>query len=300
MNRGGNVMSVEVYFSRPGQVSEIKDRIINDIKHAKRRLLVAQYTLTDDLIRNALVSNTNIIEKKLILNQKEGDLNNLHYVILGCKGNPIYSNMHHKFLIVDDTVWVGSFNMTPAASEKNWENILRITDQKVVEKFVEEFKKMYMYARCIPAPDMYADYTYLFSNIGYIKCINGCSSEIGDIFNHFQPIYYTEMVERNYMENMKGNTCNTKVLKEKNTLPLHLTSSILKCKNEIQSVNGTCSYCRKTRPVKDMSILNVNHKNEEYNYENPSHTPVNVSQNSSAYFYCTECLYDYLKSVNII
>lgn len=300
MNRGGNLMSVDVYFSRPGKSSEIKDRIINDIKYAKRRLLVVQYTLTDELIRDALISNKNILEKKLILNEKEGDLNNLHYVILGCKGNPIYSNMHHKFLIVDDTLWVGSFNMTPAASEKNWENILRITDEKAVKQFVEEFKKMYIYARCIPIEDGYACYKYALSNTTDIKCINGCSSEIGDIFNHFQPIYYTEIVERNYMENIKGDTGDTKVLKEKNTLPLHLTSSILKCKNEIQSVNGTCSYCRKTRPVKDMSILNVNHKNEEYNYENEDYILVNVSENSLPYFYCTECLYDYLKSVNVI
>ena len=141
MNRGGNVMSVEVYFNRPGKVSEIKDRIINDIKYAKRRLLAAQYIFQDELIRDALISNTNIREKKLILNEKEENLNNLHYVILGCKGNPFYSNMHHKFLIVDDTVWVGSFNMTPAASERNWENILRITDEKAVKQFVEEFKK---------------------------------------------------------------------------------------------------------------------------------------------------------------
>lgn len=300
MNRGGNVMSVEVYFNRPGKVSEIKDRIINDIKYAKRRLLAAQYIFQDELIRDALISNTNIREKKLILNEKEENLNNLHYVILGCKGNPFYSNMHHKFLIVDDTVWVGSFNMTPAASERNWENILRITDEKAVKQFVEEFKKMYMYARCIHIKGSYADYKCLFSNTGDIKCINGCSSDIEDIFNHFQPVYYTELVERNYMENTKENICGDKILKDKNTLPLHLISSILKCKNEIQSLNGTCSYCRKIRPIKNMSILNVNHKNEEYNYENPSHIPVNVSQNALSYLYCTECLYDYLKSVNVI
>ncbi len=57
--------------------------------------------------------------------------------------------MHHKYAIIDDLVWTGSFNWTLAADNKNQENALLISEEKsTTESFLDNFKLLEL--RSIP------------------------------------------------------------------------------------------------------------------------------------------------------
>ena len=57
-------------------------------------------------------------------------------------GNP--NNMHHKVFIIDGkTVITGSMNPTGSGDERNDENILIIHDEKIAQRFLQEFEYVY-------------------------------------------------------------------------------------------------------------------------------------------------------------
>lgn len=145
MKVGVKLNNIEVFFSRPGEMSEIKDRLMTDIKHAKQRIHIAMAYINDDEIINSINKTLNSPEKKFVFNKQTKSIDK----IINCRINSVILNndkslMHHKFWIIDDTVWVGSFNSTDYASEIHWENIIRIKKPEITAHFVEEFNKMYI------------------------------------------------------------------------------------------------------------------------------------------------------------
>lgn len=51
--------------------------------------------------------------------------------------------MHNKYAIIDKTVWTGSFNWTVSANNKNYENVLIISEEKeVLERFLSNFQTL--------------------------------------------------------------------------------------------------------------------------------------------------------------
>lgn len=51
--------------------------------------------------------------------------------------------MHNKYAIIDKTVWTGSFNWTVSANNKNYENVLIISEEKeVLERFLSNFQML--------------------------------------------------------------------------------------------------------------------------------------------------------------
>lgn len=104
------------------------------------------------------------------------------------KSNGIYeSAMHHKFLITDDKLWTGSYNFSINASIGNWENALEIEDVNTVEKFKEEFSRMYSFARAIKEK--------LLSH----KCTS-CNKKVEDPFKHF-------IIKADFITNVERSTC---------------------------------------------------------------------------------------------
>ncbi len=59
-----------------------------------------------------------------------------------------FENMHHKFFIFRHNeqhgilVVTGSFNWTKAANDRNWENIVVLSDPKVIAQFLEQWKEL--------------------------------------------------------------------------------------------------------------------------------------------------------------
>lgn len=51
--------------------------------------------------------------------------------------------MHNKYAIIDKTIWTGSFNWTISANNKNYENVLIISNEKeVLEHFLSNFQTL--------------------------------------------------------------------------------------------------------------------------------------------------------------
>jgi phosphatidylserine/phosphatidylglycerophosphate/cardiolipin synthase-like enzyme len=54
---------------------------------------------------------------------------------------PPYRAMHHKFVVIDDrTVLTGSYNFSSAATEDNWENMVKIEQAKVARSYRSQWQ----------------------------------------------------------------------------------------------------------------------------------------------------------------
>jgi mitochondrial cardiolipin hydrolase len=54
------------------------------------------------------------------------------------------SKMHHKFVLLDDSVLLtGSYNWTSASEEKNYENLLILQEPKLIETHRKEFEAIW-------------------------------------------------------------------------------------------------------------------------------------------------------------
>lgn len=122
----------ELIFTRPGNRCEIKERLIEDIKNTKFRIYLAMAYFSDQDIYDAM-HESSAPTALFILN--EGDIQNIngrrsrsfdlvrnydiHTVILG---DERYSKMHHKFIILDNIAYIGSYNFSYPASNQTFHN----------------------------------------------------------------------------------------------------------------------------------------------------------------------------------
>jgi uncharacterized protein affecting Mg2+/Co2+ transport len=172
---------MEVFFSRPGSKKEIKERLLTDIKYATKKLLVAAYYFTDEDIAYE-IKHSKAHDKRIVYNyNNSAKLNSLFNdkelisKISAPLGNN-YSNMHHKFIITDNTLWTGTYNLSFNAESNNWENMLRIQDERIVKQFIEEFDKMFVFSKAIN------------SNLNQNTCTK-CKNIVEDPFEHFKITY---------------------------------------------------------------------------------------------------------------
>lgn len=137
----------EAYFS-PGE--SCRQTIIDQIDHAKKRLKICVFTISDDRISEGIMrAFQNGIDVKIITdNDKSNDLGS-DVVRLAQKGISIKmdntsSHMHHKFMIVDELMLLtGSYNWTLSAARFNQENIVLSSEAGVVKSFLNEFDKLW-------------------------------------------------------------------------------------------------------------------------------------------------------------
>jgi len=135
--------NISVYFS--SQNSEIEDKIVSDIKSAKRSVKLAIYNLTDSKITDALVSMYQSgVNVEVITDDSKRD--NSSVIALEDAGINVYDDekdsalMHDKFLVIDGKiVWSGSSNYTHRSFYDNNENDIRIVDKNVAGVYLDEF-----------------------------------------------------------------------------------------------------------------------------------------------------------------
>lgn len=176
---------IEAYFTRPGEFNNIYTKLLNDIKLCKNRLLMAVAYCSDEEIVKAIIEkgkDINNFDKRIILNAPDMYRNNSLAPLLRMHCNCMalgtwiseknQSNMHHKFIICDNVLWIGSYNFTEYAKHNNWENMLRIDDEKVIADFLLEFEYMWIVGDAIN--------TYLDKN----RCLQ-CGKIVSDPLSHF-------------------------------------------------------------------------------------------------------------------
>ena len=117
---------------------------------AQSKIHVMVYSFTKQEIADALVAAKNKgIEVQVLMDKGQAGLKDAKDEFLESKGIELkradlsgYHIMHNKVSIIDGKAFsTGSFNYTENADSGNAENLLVIKDQKLAERFEQEFQK---------------------------------------------------------------------------------------------------------------------------------------------------------------
>lgn len=138
---------LDSYFS-PGETC--RNCIKDQIRNAKKDLLVCVFTISDDVITESLVAaHRRGVSIRLITDNeksfdKGSDINQLAREGIKIRMDTSPNHMHHKFMVVDkQSVLTGSYNWTRGAALFNHENIIVTKDPTTVEMFTREFDKLW-------------------------------------------------------------------------------------------------------------------------------------------------------------
>lgn len=264
-------MGIETFFSRPGLVCEIADRIKNDLKFAKNRILGAAFSFTDDEYIKLVISSPVPI-KKFIINEDDkhnfkDKIKDITYIKLGMGDSKIFNiQMHHKFLIIDDILWVGSYNLSKNATLNNWENIMRITDVTVISEYISEFKKMYIFGQALQNSDIIAYKLFDKSMSECNNCKTGslcyfhkhinckeCNDKIEDPFEHFRVKIKVIQDAEEYFDECDGEYHSNVFNKKKNN---RIDNIVLECINKDKSTKKLkCPICGTFNWEKNLSKI---------------------------------------------
>lgn len=145
-------IKIKNYF---GPQDRIIDRMIEEVDRAVTRVYFAVFTFGNSDLSNAIINAAaRGVEVKgvfdrdqtLFLNSQQNIFNamlgqqNIE-VELSSNGNGI---MHHKFMIIDNTIVTGSANFTTAANEENDENdVFVVGDTVLNDQFILEFANLF-------------------------------------------------------------------------------------------------------------------------------------------------------------
>lgn len=194
---------IESFFTRPGNLCEIEDRIVQDINNAESNVFMAvAFTNNSSKIIQA-INSKNTIHVKIVVNiNKSNPSFNTGYIGRmkiddGC--------MHNKFIIIDNKIlWTGSFNMTSNAAQANFENALRITEPKIINDYIMEFHRMYFFAKAIEKGGIKLAKSYQ----SFTTTCEKCNQEIGDAgkdfnieVNFYHEYEHASVTNQNYIFN---------------------------------------------------------------------------------------------------
>ena len=149
----------QVYFSEP---DNIQNKIIDLINNETEEILIMMYQITDKGIADALIAAAKKPTVKVHLIVDKEAARNEHSRVNYLRKNgvtvlPIRGRngglMHNKVLIFKNNssalangqgsiVLTGSFNCTRGARLKNHENVMMLTESRVVKKFLHEFRRL--------------------------------------------------------------------------------------------------------------------------------------------------------------
>jgi hypothetical protein len=197
-------VEIKPFFSRPGNTCEIREALLEGIKSANEKIYLSMAYIDDEEIISQIIESK-VSDKRIILNLDHVKRNLQNYESL-FKGHfdkitkvlgsdeGYYSTMHHKFVILDNCVWIGSYNFTNAAKERNWENMTCIEGSvELVKSYEEEFYHMWNTGIYLSS-ELNNKIAY---KAGTLFC-KDCNEEINDVVKHF-------LVEFNAFDyNMEG------------------------------------------------------------------------------------------------
>jgi hypothetical protein len=135
------------YFS-PGEAC--RDAILSQLRAARKQIDICVFTISDNIIRDALVSAHKVGKRIRIIsdNDKSNDMgSDIHF--LSRLGIPVRldeteDHMHHKFAVFDQRLLLnGSYNWTRSAAERNFENIALTEDPSLITAYQTEFDRLW-------------------------------------------------------------------------------------------------------------------------------------------------------------
>ncbi len=143
-----SMISPSSAFFSPG--TACRDAIIHQLNTADANLKICVFTISDDLITDAIIKAKKRGINILILTDNDklydlgSDINRLAGEGIDIKVDNTSNHMHHKFMLVDDRILVnGSYNWTRSAAKYNQENIIVTADRTLMNMFQKEFDKLW-------------------------------------------------------------------------------------------------------------------------------------------------------------
>lgn len=137
----------EVYFS-PGD--DCRQAIIHLLQQARQNLDICVFTISDDLISNAILNAKNRgVQIRIISDDDKSFDKGSDIAALARQGIPIKvdnspNHMHHKFVLADQKkVLTGSYNWTRSAAVHNFENIIISYKPAVIQLYKKEFERLW-------------------------------------------------------------------------------------------------------------------------------------------------------------
>lgn len=137
----------DVCFS-PGDAC--RDRIAGMLRSAKRSVDICVFTITDNLISEAIqAAHQRGVQVRIITDDHKAgdrgsDIDRLESQGISVRFDRSKHHMHHKFAIFDRTrLLTGSYNWTIGAAFDNEEDIVILGDRGVIERFQEEFDRLW-------------------------------------------------------------------------------------------------------------------------------------------------------------
>ncbi|MBI2499464.1 hypothetical protein HYV88_04445 [Candidatus Woesearchaeota archaeon] len=153
--KGNNVKNGKVLFN--GYLIEnyfcpedkCEEKLIELIDKAKFRVYFMVFSFTSDKVGESLIKNYHYnldvrgVFDKTQAGSKYSEFYRLNESGLDVKKEEEKGFLHHKVFIIDDVVFLGSYNPTSSGNKANDENVLIIHNKEIAEKFVKEFEKIY-------------------------------------------------------------------------------------------------------------------------------------------------------------
>jgi len=149
-------VSEEVLFAPD---DNIKAKLLSLIDQEQEHIRIAVFNFTDRNIAQALIRAQErgitvevITDINCIYNRynKIDQLydNNISVLIFNSRQNKVGGIMHHKFALFSNNragnplLWTGSCNFTRSGCQVNQENALLLEDEKIINKFLQQFERI--------------------------------------------------------------------------------------------------------------------------------------------------------------
>ncbi len=144
-----NSLCEDIVCFSPG--NSCRDLIIEQIKSSSSLIEICVFTISDDLITDALIEAKELfdLDIRIITDDeksydKGSDIKYLESKGFEIRYDDVRHHMHHKFAVFDtNRVLTGSYNWTRSAASYNQENILLTSKPKVVEAYRKEFSRLW-------------------------------------------------------------------------------------------------------------------------------------------------------------
>ncbi len=128
---------------------DCQERVLEELSLAEEEILFMTYRLTDYGIGKKLIEKfkkgirvRGMIEKQG--SSKYEQKKRLEKAGIEVKWEKTSKMLHHKVFIIDrEIVVAGSYNPTKSGNERNDENIVIISDEKIAKEFLEEFERVW-------------------------------------------------------------------------------------------------------------------------------------------------------------